>query len=55
VLSLYASDPLRDEQVQTLLTVLPHLALMFLSVEMRDSGAVVPPGVRQPLRVVASR
>ena len=55
VLSLYASDPFRDEQVQTLLTVLPHLALMFLSVEKHDSGAAVPTGARQPLRVVASR
>ncbi len=55
VLSLYASDPFRDEQVQTLLTVLPHLALMFLSVETRDAAAAVPAGMRQPLRVVASR
>ena len=55
VLSLYAADPFRDEQVQTLLSVLPHLALMFLTVEKRDSGAAVPTGARPPLRVVASR
>ena len=38
VLSLYASEPFRDEQVQTLLTVLPHLALMFISVAKREPG-----------------
>ncbi len=51
VLSLYAAEPFRDDQVQTLLSVLPHLALMFLSLEGREaSGAPAP---RQPLRVVA--
>jgi hypothetical protein len=55
VLSLYASEPFRDEQTQTLQSVLPHLALMFLSVEKRaESGANITPA-RQPLRVVASR
>ena len=55
VLSLYATEPFRDEQVQTLQSVVPHLALMFLSVEKRDAAAAVPAGMRQPLRVVASR
>ena len=55
VLSLYASEPFRDEQVQTLLTVLPHLALMFISVAKREPGAAVPASQRQPLRVVANR
>lgn len=55
VLSLYAADPFRDEQTQTLQSVLPHLALMFLSLAKRaDSGVGVTPA-RQPLRVVSSR
>jgi len=55
VLSLYATDPFRDEQTHTLQSVLPHLALMFLSLEKRaDSGIGITPA-RQPLRVVASR
>jgi putative nucleotidyltransferase with HDIG domain len=55
VLSLYAAEPFRDEQTLTLQSVLPHLALMFLSIEKRaDSGTVSTPA-RQPLRVVASR
>ena len=55
VLSLYAADPFRDEQIHTLQSVLPHLALMFLSLETRaDSGIGIAPA-RQPLRVVSSR
>ncbi len=56
VLSLYSADPFRDEQVQTLLSVLPHLAMMFLALEKRDAAVTAPAaGVRQPLRMVASR
>ena len=55
VLSLYASAPFRDEQVQTLLSVLPHLALIFLSLETRDTDAAVPTSPRETLRIVASR
>ena len=56
VLSLYAADPFRDEQTHTLQSVLPHLALMFLSLENRaESGVGTTPPARQPLRVVASR
>jgi putative nucleotidyltransferase with HDIG domain len=51
VLSLYAAEPFRDDQVQTLLSVLPHLAVMFLSLEGRDAAS----SPRQPLRVVSSR
>ena len=55
VLSLYGAEPFRDEQTHTLQSVLPHLALMFLSLEKRgESGIGVTPA-RQPLRVVASR
>jgi hypothetical protein len=55
VLSLYAAEPFRDDQTHTLQSVLPHLALMFLSLEKRaDTGTASAP-VRQPLRVVASR
>jgi GAF domain-containing protein len=55
VLSLYAAESFRDEQVQTLVSVLPHLALMFLSLEKRDAGVAVPVAARPPLRMVASR
>lgn len=55
VLSLYAADAFRDEQTHTLQSVLPHLALMFLSLEKRaDSGVGITPA-RQPLRVVSRR
>jgi putative nucleotidyltransferase with HDIG domain len=55
VLSLYSAEPFRDDQAQTLHAVLPHLALMFLSLEKRsDSGVGIAPA-RQPLRVVSSR
>ena len=50
VLSLYAKDAFTPEQVQTLLHVLPHLAVMFLAVDRRADT-----GVRTPLRVVSSR
>lgn len=55
VLSLYAPEQFRDEQTQTLQSVLPHLALMFLSLETRADSGSVPVPVRRPLRVVASR
>jgi len=55
VLSLYAPDQFREEQTHTLQSVLPHLALMFLSIEKRaDSGSGITPA-RQPLRMVSSR
>lgn len=50
VLSLYSKDAFTPEQIQTLLHVLPHLALMFLAVDRRADTSV-----RQPLRVVSSR
>ena len=50
VLSLYSKDAFTVEQVQTLMRVLPHLAVMFLAIDRRaDTGA------RAPLRVVSSR
>ena len=55
VLSLYGADPFRDEQTHTLQSVLPHLALMFLSIEKRGEPGVGVTPARQPLRVVASR
>jgi putative nucleotidyltransferase with HDIG domain len=55
VLSLYGAEPFRDEQTHTLQSVLPHLALMFLSLEKRGESAVGVTNARQPLRVVASR
>ena len=55
VLSLYGADPFRDEQTHTLQSVLPHLALMFLSLEKRAEPGVGVTPARQPLRVVASR
>ncbi len=55
MLSLYAAEPFREEQTYTLQSVLPHLALMFLSLGKRtESGTNITPA-RQPLRVVASR
>jgi putative nucleotidyltransferase with HDIG domain len=56
VLSLYAADPFTAEQAETLQSMLPHLAVMFLAVHNRTDAA--PPSTapaRQPLRVVASR
>jgi putative nucleotidyltransferase with HDIG domain len=53
VLSLYGADPFTSEQADTLQSVLPHLAVMFLALQNRSDAAPAP--VRQPLRVVASR
>ena len=54
VLSLYGADPFTAEQAETLQSVLPHLAVMFLALQGRtDAPAVV--AQRPPLRVVASR
>ena len=55
VLSLYGADPFTAEQAETLQSVLPHLAVMFLAVQNRGDAAPSPAPVRQPLRVVASR
>jgi putative nucleotidyltransferase with HDIG domain len=54
VLSLYAADPFTPEQAQTLQSMLPHLAVMFLSLKNRAEAPSMAP-VRQPLRMVASR
>jgi hypothetical protein len=55
VLSLYNAEPFREDQVQTLQFVVPHLGQIFKSIERRgdahDSGILV----RQQMRVVASR
>lgn len=54
VLSLYSATAFSEEQAQTLQSVLPHLAVMFLSLDRRaDAPATV--AVRSSLRVVASR
>jgi putative nucleotidyltransferase with HDIG domain len=53
VLSLYAAEAFTADQVQTLQSVLPHLAVMFLALQTRNEAPALPP--RQPLRVVASR
>ena len=54
VLSLYAAAPFSEEQSETLQSVLPHLAVMFLSLERRvEMPATGSP--RSSLRVVASR
>lgn len=54
VLSLYSATAFSEEQAQTLQSVLPHLAVMFLSLDRRaDAPATV--SVRSSLRVVASR
>jgi len=55
VLSLYGAEAFRDEQVQTVQSVLPHLAQMFVSLGKRDSGVHAAAGQRQPLRVISSR
>lgn len=47
VLSLYAPDRFRDEQTQKLQAVLPHLALMFLSIEKPADGGIVATPARQ--------
>ena len=54
VLSLYSPDRFRDEQINTLQGVLPHLALMFQALEKPAEAAIATP-LRQPLRVVSSR
>ncbi len=54
VLSLYAADPFTPEQAQTLQSMLPHLAVMFLALQNRAEAPPVSPS-RQALRVVASR
>jgi GAF domain-containing protein len=54
VLSLYNADAFREEQVQTLQFVVPHLGQIFMSIDGRgDTETAVL--VRQPLRVVSSR
>ena len=54
VLSLYSAAPFAEEQSETLQSVLPHLAVMFLSLDRRaEMPATI--SVRSPLRVVASR
>jgi putative nucleotidyltransferase with HDIG domain len=53
VLSLYAADPFTPEQAQTLQSVLPHLAVMFLALQPRAEAPTL--GSRPALRVVASR
>jgi len=55
VLSLYGNDAFREEQVQTLKFVMPHLGQMFLSLDRR-SGESAPAAAAKPsLRVVSSR
>jgi putative nucleotidyltransferase with HDIG domain len=51
-LSFYDAEPFRDEQVQALQFVLPHLATMFAAVDKRGADAA---GGKQPLRIVSSR
>jgi hypothetical protein len=54
VLSLYNAEAFREEQVQTLKFVMPHLGQMFLALERRSAGAASadePPA----LRVVSRR
>jgi putative nucleotidyltransferase with HDIG domain len=54
VFTLYSAEPFRDDQVDTLQSVLPHLAVMFLTVERRsESSAALR--VRSGLRMVATR
>ena len=55
VLSLYGSERFRDEQIQTLQTVLPHLALMFLSIDKPAEAGLAAALLRQPLRMVSRR
>jgi GAF domain-containing protein len=55
VLSLYAADAFREEQVQTLQFVMPHLGQMFLALEKRAAAEAAPTGERPLLRVVSRR
>jgi GAF domain-containing protein len=54
VLSLYDADAFREEQVQTLQFVMPHLGHMFLAMDRRASEQTAAPAgtSRQPLRIV---
>jgi putative nucleotidyltransferase with HDIG domain len=53
VLSLYSADAFREEQVQTLQFVMPHLGQMFLAMNRRaDQPAASTDAPRQPLRIV---
>jgi putative nucleotidyltransferase with HDIG domain len=54
VLSLYNAEAFREDQVQTLQFVMPHLGQMFLAMERRAADlAATPSGTpRQPLRIV---
>jgi putative nucleotidyltransferase with HDIG domain len=54
VLSLYGSTAFSEEQAQTLQSVLPHLAVMFLSLDRRADMPAATPS-RSSLRVVARR
>jgi hypothetical protein len=53
-LSLYSNETFREEQVQTLQLVMPHLGQMFLALEQR-AAASAPAGERPALRVVSRR
>jgi putative nucleotidyltransferase with HDIG domain len=54
VLSLYGAEPFSPEQAETLQSVLPHLAVMFLALQNRtDAPALAAP--RPPLRMVANK
>jgi putative nucleotidyltransferase with HDIG domain len=55
VLSLYAAEPFRDEQTQTLQFVMPHLGQMFVSLSHRTEESPVTTSSRSALRVVARR
>jgi putative nucleotidyltransferase with HDIG domain len=55
VLSLYNAEAFREEQVQTLEFVVPHLGQIFMSIGRRGEAVETPSSVRHPLRVVASR
>ena len=57
VLSLYAAEPFKEEQTQTLQFVMPHLGQMFLSLSQRteEVPAATSSSSRSALRVVASR
>jgi putative nucleotidyltransferase with HDIG domain len=52
VLSLYSAEAFREEQVQTLQFVMPHLGQMLLAMERRADQAAAPGSPRQPLRIV---
>jgi hypothetical protein len=55
VLSLYGAEAFTAEQADTLQSMLPHLAVMFLALQNRSDAAPSAAPVRQPLRVIASR